>query len=138
MTPLATFAAAEFSRRRDALRRAVRAEGFGARRAERLAQVWLAIALVAGAEPAEAAALLEDWRRVPGLSDAERRVCAADELAAAGDRSLELRRARDAALAQAIAQPTDAALGARSNMLVSLGILLGVCPRSLTAMKEAA
>lgn len=107
--PFAHIALEEFTRRRDALRRAVRGQGFDLARANRQAELWLAIALAAGARPPEAA----------GLDGSE-------DIALPAQWQAELARAAVAATARRRAAPDDRAGARRALGLAALARLL--CP----------
>lgn len=133
----AQFALREFENRQRTAQR--RADGGIWSRLEADARLkpWLAIALHAGAEPEAAQPLLEDWRRIlahtcvngdartPPTAHAIRTNAAMDLCETAAWRA-ELAHARDRAMAAALADPANTALGTRSLLLTVLSQHLGV------------
>lgn len=91
---------------------------------------WLAIALTAGTEPAEAAAELEAARREP-FSARNPRAHVALDCCPPADMRAELTRARAAAVTRALAHPQDRAACERSTRLQYLALYLGCPPRAV-------
>lgn len=116
--PIATIAAQEFHRRREALAKAVRAGTISPEAANDNARLWLAIAGKAGADLPEIA--------VPCIWP-EGRIARLEwfELAERAEILAELARARDAALRKACAEPQNLAALQRGWDLQCLAIHLG-------------
>lgn len=108
-SPLARIAMEEFTTRRQALQQAARSGRRPASSCENMARCWLAIAFAAGARPPEADGFFF-----------------ADHIADRADWQAELARARDAAVAKALAHPTDREFSARAMWLSSLALHLGI------------
>ena len=138
MTLLAKLAQLEWDQRLAHAKRAVAARHWSQLEAEARLLPWLAIALRAGAEPAEAAAELEAARKDPAFASYPRThvalACCPTE-----DMRAELARARDAALTAAFKKPDDRAACERSTRLQYLALFLGApAARPIEAQSAAA
>lgn len=118
MSAIALIAVDEFTRRRQALRHAARQGLRPAAECESKAWAWLAIAAAAGADLPE---LMVDCIWPAGARGRLR----ADEIMPRERYLAELARARDAAVAKALANPANRELSMRGFCLSSLALNLG-------------
>lgn len=140
MTHLATLAQIEWDQRIAFGRAAVAQGRWKPIEAEARLMPWLAVALLAGAEPEEARAELEIARRDPAFVRYAR-AHVAEACCPGPDMRAELIRARDAAVAKVLAEPTNRAACERSTRLQYLAVFLGVPNRASNdpqPMQEAA
>ena len=140
MTTLAKLAQIEWDQRLAFARQRVREGRWTALEADARLFPWLAIALRAGAEPTEAADLVAAVREEPDHPiQGEARFIAATRLCPTADMRAELTRARDRALAKAIAEPANRQACERSAALQFIACYLGCPPAEpITEFQEAA
>ncbi|MGX7926491.1 hypothetical protein ACWPMX_07945 [Tsuneonella sp. HG094] len=140
MTHVARLADAEWQQRLAAARHMVAAHRWSPEEADARLMPWLALALHAGAEPPEAARMLEDIRRHEPDGKTHARAIAALRLCDPNDMRAELARSRDAAVSSAMEHPTDPRRAEQATRLQYLAIWCGCPPRVIAndQLQEAA
>ena len=126
MSPLANLAAAEFLRRKASIDQAVAANRYPRAQGERVLANWLAIALSAGARPAQCGPLLEHWQAERQINDCTARHILLEQGPPSAQWQAELARARDTAAAKARAHPTNRQTQERHLAMECLAIHLGL------------